>query len=78
MIVITDGKGKGEEMRKLIVAASDPKKLDLDIFGIGLGEGMKEVETLYPTGVIAPTPADVAEKLGKIMIDVSTKRQNER
>ncbi len=43
IIVITDGEGKKDEQRALLARCADPKDINMDVYGVGVGAGMQAV-----------------------------------
>lgn len=64
IIVITDGEGKKEEMKKLIAEAEEA---GIKIIGVGIGAGTQTVEEVYPTHVKVDRIAQLPGKLSDII-----------
>ncbi len=66
IVVISDGEGKTEEVKKLVAQAEEE---GLKIIGVGIGDGMSSVEKAYNEHVSVPDisqlPTDLCEIIRK-------------
>ncbi|HXE71534.1 MAG TPA: vWA domain-containing protein, partial [Candidatus Nitrosotenuis sp.] len=62
IIVITDGEGKEEELKRQIALAKEAR---IHVIGVGVGPGMEHVQEVYPEGLvvdrISKLPMELAE-----------------